>query len=299
MDEYKEKIKSLYNEGKSCAEIGRLLGKSGKTISYHVKNLGLTIRTNKKIDDIKFKELWDLEWTDQEIADYFKSSIHTVTGYRNNPENKGKYSRKDSFSESDIKFSEIQEQMVLGSLLGDLSIRIPTNCENGNARLSLVQSEKQEELFMEKVKILGEFMASYKLVTPKEDDRTGKIYKSWRGSSRAHKLFTKIYNELYINDVKTITSSFLAKIHHPIALAYWFMDDGTERGTLATHCFSSEEVTLLINWMLNTFEIECTRQKNSTHETMYIKSTSRERFERLILPYIIPSMRYKLIYFKA
>ena len=152
--------------------------------------------------------------------------------------------------------------MIYGSLLGDLSIRIPTNCKNGNARLSIVHCEAQKELFDKKVEILGEFMASYKLVTPKEDIRTGKVYNSWRGGSKAHKNFTKIYTILYPNNIKTISESFLNLINHPIALAFWFMDDGTERGTLATHCFSENEITLLINWMKNTFNIECSRQKN-------------------------------------
>lgn len=82
---------------------------------------------------------------------------------------------------------------------------------------------------MEKVKILKEFMGNYKLSIPSLDKRTGKIYETWRGNSKAHPVFTNIYNELYINNVKKLTKSFLDTITHPIALAYWFMDDGTLR----------------------------------------------------------------------
>lgn len=294
MEDYKEQIKDLYLEGKTCKQIGDLLNKSEKTTSYHLKNMGVTMRTNKKIDDSIFEELFNDNYSDEELANYFKVSLRTIKSHRQNK--KDKYKRV-KFSENDDLLNELQEQMILGSVLGDLNIRIPKNCANGNARLSIVQSEQQEELFMEKVKILDTFMASYKLTVPKPDPRTGKVYKSWRGSSRAHKEFTKIYNLLYINDIKTITIEFLNKIYHPIALAYWFMDDGTERGTLSTHCFKPEEITLLIDWMYSKFNIECTRQKNSEHETIYVKESSRRLFESLIEKYVVPSMRYKLKYF--
>lgn len=149
---------------------------------------------------------------------------------------------------------------------------------------------------MEKVKILKEFMGSYRLSTPSPDKRTGKIYETWRGNSKAHPVFTNIYNELYINNVKKLTKFFLGTITHPIALAYWFMDDGTLRGTLATHCFSLEENELLVDWMSEYWGINCTIQKELTKYKLYITAKSRFKFEKLIYPYMVKSMYYKLKY---
>lgn len=147
---------------------------------------------------------------------------------------------------------------------------------------------------MKKVEILGEFMGNYKLHVPAPDKRTGKIYKTWRGNSKSHKVFTDIYNILYLNNNKILTQEYLNKINHPIALAYWFMDDGTERGTIATHCFSEEENNLLLNWMLNKWNIKCSIQHEKKYLKLYILSESRLDFERLIFPYMVPSMYYKL-----
>ena len=83
-------------------------------------------------------------------------------------------------------------------------------------------------------------------------------------------------------------------IDHPIALAYWFMDDGTNSGQIATNCFSFEEVKLLSNWLENKFGIITTIHKNLRDYTLYIVASSRFEFENLISPYIIPSMKYKL-----
>ena len=72
------------------------------------------------------------------------------------------------------------------------------------------------------------------------------------------------------------------------------MDDGTKSGQIATHCFSYEEVNLLSSWLKNKFDINTTIQKQLKNYTLYITAYSRFKFELLIAPYIIPSMRYKL-----
>lgn len=123
-----------------------------------------------------------------------------------------------------------------------------------------------------------------------------KIYSQYRGDSKTHNVFTQIYNVLYINKCKTIYQKYLDLINHPIALAYWFMDDGTNRGTFATNCFSEQEVNLLVTWLKEKWGIIATKQKNLTQFVIHISAKSRKLFENLIKPYVIPSMEYKLLY---
>lgn len=136
-------------------------------------------------------------------------------------------------------------------------------------------------------------MGSYKLFTPKPDKRTGKIYKSWRGNSKAHKVFTDIYNLLYPSGIKTITQEYLDRINNPIALAFQFMDDGYTVGSMATNCFSEQEVDLLISWMKEKWNIKCNKQQQLNNFIIYFPQESRYDFEQLIFPYMIPSMYYK------
>lgn len=293
---YKEQIKQLYLEGNSSNEIGIILGKSGKTILHHLKEMGIERRPTKKINQEEFEELWNNGKTDKEIADYFGVSENTIKTFRTKGKNAGKFNIVRNFSQEKHQLSELQEQMILGSLLGDLSLTSPNVNRNINSRLTIVQSEQQEELFMKKVEILGEFMGSYKLYKSKLDKRTHKTYKSWRGNTKAHKVFTNIYNILYPNNVKTLTDAYLDKIYNPIALAFWFMDDGCKDGTIATNCFSNDEVNLLINWMDKKWNIICTKHKNYNNYTLYISKKSRLDFERLIFPYMLSSMYYKLKY---
>lgn len=291
----KEVIRYLYIEKRyNCSQIGQALGLSEKTINYYLKQMSVPLRSNKKIIYEKFIELWNQGKSDLEIAEYFGVKETTVKSYRTRGENAGKFTRNDFFSEKDIQLTELQEQFILGSLLGDLSIDWTKDMKN--AKLCLVHSIKQEELFLKKVELLDNFMGNYKLYTPAPDKRTGKIYQTWRGNSKTHKIFNDIYNLLYINNVKTITQDYLNRINHPIALAFLFMDDGTYRGTIATHCFTEHEIDLLIDWFYNKWDIICTKQKNLKHYTLYISEKSRYKFEKLIFPYIVPSMYYKLKY---
>lgn len=264
---------------------------SEKTVGYHLKNLGIQKRSQKKINQEDFEKLWNEGKSDLEIAEFFGVKELTIRSYRTRGENAGKFTRLDYFSEKDIDLTNKQEQFILGSLLGDLSIDLTEQMKN--AKLCLVHSIKQEELFMKKIEILGDFMGNYKLYSS-YDNRTDKTYQIWRGNSKSHKNFNKIYNLLYLNGIKTITQEYLDKINNPIALAFWFMDDGSNNGILATNCFTEQEVNLLINWMLNKWNITCTKQKNKDNFVLYISQKSRLDFERLIFPYIVPSMYYKL-----
>lgn len=290
--EKKEKIKELYLSGKTCKDIGNLVNLSERTVLTHLCNMGVKIRNRKKIDQTQFEQLWREGKTDEEIATFFGVKVTTIKTYRTKGANAGKFKQIRYFSQTEQQLTDLQEQFILGSLLGDLSLSKPTG--NTNSRLKIVHCEAQKELFMEKVNLLGNFMGNYKLIIPKPDSRTGKVYKTYRGDTLKHPVFTEIYNLLYINGIKTINQEFLNKIHHPIALAYWFMDDGTYRGTFATNSFSSQECLLLQDWLLKKWNISVTLQVNKPNHVLHIKSSDRLNFEKLIFPYMVPSMYYKL-----
>lgn len=198
------------------------------------------------------------------------------------------------FSQEKHELSELQKQFIYGSLLGDMSIGM--NKRSKNARISLIHCQKQEELFMKKVELLGEFMGNYKLYEGTLDKRTGKKYPTFKGNSKAHEEFTKIYHLFYPEGKKIITKEILDNITHPIALAYWFMDDGNSKGTIATNGFIEQEVDLLVNWLNFFWKIDCSKQKQLNNFVIHIKSDSRKQFEELIKPYMVESMYYKLKY---
>lgn len=288
----------LYKQGFNKVQISKQLEVNEDTVrKYLTKRFNVPLKDcSKKMDQQKFEELWNQGKTDKEIANFFGVSELTVKSYRTKGENAGKFNVVRYFAQTEQELTYEQEQFIRGSLLGDLNLGNPNKNKNKNSRLYIVQCEEQKALFMKKVEILGDFMGSYKLTIPNPDPRTGKIYTSYRGNSKAHKVFTDLYNELYINGKKTITKEFLDKITSPISLAYWFMDDGSNDGTIATNRFSHEEVVLLNKWILKKWNINTTIHKNRCNYTLYINKESRKYFDNLIKPYIIPEMEYKLKY---
>lgn len=294
----KQQIKELYLEGKSCNEIGKILNLTGRTVNYHLKQMNVDRRPTKKIDQAVFEQLWNEGKTDEEIAVYFGVEITTIKSFRTKGDNAGKFNQIRYFSQAEQQLSYIQEQFILGSLLGDLNLSKPRK-RYPNSRLAIVHCEKQKELFMKKVEILGDFMGNYKYCTPKPDSRTGKIYTGYRGNSKSHAIFTEFYKLLYINGIKTITTAYLEKINHPVALAYWFMDDGTYNGNIATNSFSYEECCLLQNWLLKTWDISVSIKMQKNQPIISIDTFDRYKFEKLIYPYMIPSMYYKLKYLQT
>lgn len=63
-----------------------------------------------------------------------------------------------------------------------------------------------------------------------------------------------------------------------------------------TNCFSEEEINLLITQIKQKWNISCTKQHQLGSFIIYLPKSSRLDFERLIFPYILPSMYYKLKY---
>ena len=215
-----EKLHKMYLEGKTCKEIGKLTGHKTDTVSKYLKS-NYNITPRKKIDIDELIELVKSGKTTKECAEYFGVNPSAISFWKKKISN-DILKITPEFSQEDHRLSHLQEQMILGSLLGDMNIGKPRK-HHPTCRLALVHSIKQKELFMKKVEILGEFMGEYREYSYL-DNRTNNTYYSIRGNSKSHKVFNDIYNKLYINDIKTVTQEYLDMINHPIALAYWFMD---------------------------------------------------------------------------
>lgn len=290
--EIMDRAYELYQNGKNYKEISKELGIGLSTVKNRLKSEYNVIPMKKLpvIDWRLFKPLWDTNVSDEEIAKKLDIPLNVVISF------------KDRFNKFSITsaISEVPnylKEYVLGSLLGDLYISEINN--KGESRLAIVHTKEQESLFMSNVELLGEKMGSYKLGSYL-DQRTNKEYFTYRGNSKPDILFGDLWKLTYSNNgKKLVTKEWLDQINSPLALAYWFMDDGTHRGTIATNGFSEAEIDLLIKWMKDRWNIVCTKQQNVQSNIQYvihISSHSRYDFEKLIFPFIIPTMYYKLKY---
>lgn len=290
-----ELIKALVEQGKTVKEIAIESGYADGTIRKHLKEMGIRPASKKAyIDDKVIQEIIHLNkegLTNKQIGEKLGMNAVTVRKYLQENNIEFNSERTKRITDKELILTNEQLEIIYGSLLGDAYIGINWK----NARVSFNHGGDQEDYFDYKCSFFTGLLGKINK-TPRYDKRTDKYYNKFAVRLLAHPKFTEIYNECYINGVKTVSKEWLDKIT-PRGLAFWFMDDGTNSGLLATNSFSYEEVNLIQNWFKEKWNINTTihhqKAKNGVQYLIYIKAESRPIFYELVKPYIIPSMEYK------
>lgn len=125
---------------------------------------------------------------------------------------------------------------------------------------------------------------------------------TWGIQTLSHPSFN-CFADIFIKDnKKSIPKGLIEKHQTPIGLTYWFMDDGgkqdyTNRSkgiVFNTHSFTNSEVNNLAIGQNDKFKLKTWTKINKNKSVIVISSKSFNSFYKLINPYIINSMRYKL-----
>lgn len=192
--------------------------------------------------------------------------------------------------------------ILIGSLLGDCYANAKTI---EGTRFSYRQSENNKDyLFW-----LYDFYHSrgycsnlkprmYTRVLKNEKYNSTIKYYGYEFNTYTFRSLNWLHVMFYKKGKKRISAS-LEKYMTPLALAIWIMDDGgwvKPRIRIATNNFKINEVILLVNILKKLFDLNCTVQNINipNRYSLYIKTESIPRLRYLILPYVIPSMQYKL-----
>lgn len=292
-----EKLFELHSQGKTCQEIKDIIGGSLTTIRKYIKEAGL--ETNSKRSKLKEGDLEIIRngiiegKTNSEIANILGVSVTSVGRYikKLDPDNTPQR-RKRTLTNDVITLTKEQEEVLYGSMLGDMSM--DTNWKNVRPLIS--QGGNQEAYFDYKCKIFENLLGKVSK-SKRYDKRTNKWYNKYFIRFLTNPIYTEIKEKLYPNGIKTVSQEWLNKIT-PRGLAFWFMDDGTNSGTIAINSFSYEEGLLIVNWFKEKWDINCTLHKSvnngNLQHLLYIKKESRSKFYNLVVEYFIPEMLYKL-----
>jgi ubiquinol-cytochrome c reductase cytochrome b subunit len=192
--------------------------------------------------------------------------------------------------------------IIMGSTLGE------THLEKRNkgigTRIKFEQSNKNVEYLM----WFHNYLASRGYCNnqiPKLDIRIkqkGEVFYHYRINSYTyssfnwiHEMFYKVVDNKFIKIVPLNIEKYLT----PLALAIWFMDDGSNLGKsarIATNCFTYEEICFLCEVLKRKYNITATPNKSGKNKgfIIYIHVNSMFLFSKLIKPYMLPSLYYKL-----
>ncbi|MBU2539837.1 hypothetical protein KJ786_01610 [Patescibacteria group bacterium] len=196
---------------------------------------------------------------------------------------------KNSFLSKNCK------DIILGSLLGDGSLKINDNYKN--ARFSFRHSIKQKEYFFWKVNELKEISGENYFW--KSEIKDGFGGQKLRYQSVAIPELTELYDLTHKKGVFKISRKWLNAIT-PLSLAIWWLDDGSiigngRKGVFCTDCFSYEEQKLLSNYLKKVWDInvhigKITRKwmnEERIYYRLWIRSSEElKKFLRIIMPHI-------------
>jgi DNA-binding transcriptional regulator WhiA len=133
----------------------------------------------------------------------------------------------------------------------------------------------------------------------KEQVVARKLYEKYWFNTKYSSSF-RFYAHQFYQDKKKVLPRQIGKWLTPLALAVWFMDDGSIKSKyhkaliLNTQGFTLEEVRKMCKIFNEKFGIKAKPRKQKEGYQIYLLSETVEKFRHLISPHMISSMRYKL-----
>lgn len=188
-------------------------------------------------------------------------------------------------------------QLLIGSLLGDGSFVSPGK-HTKNYYLSITHGFKQKSYLEYKLSILSKHNLASKISEYTYVDKRFKKeeYTGYRIKTRLHPIFTEIRNKYYDKTGhKRVKYEFIKDID-ALGLAIWYMDDGyvTKNSCIFSSCsFTIEEQEILSRILLDKFNLHFSVGKNDN--SMYLYAADFSKFVKIVKPYIVEDMQYKLI----
>lgn len=204
----------------------------------------------------------------------------------------------------DISISNTENQIIIGSLLGDASL----NKTGVNPRIHFSQCLAQVEYIQwkyENLKNLTTGSGVWQVMSGVD-----KRYPQLRFQTKNHVIFNRYRKLFYPNGKKEVNKRILGQLE-PLGLAVWYMDDGnkilhkyTKKDSsqgiksreicINTQCFTPEEHELMIAYFNKQYGIECKMYKNKGSYRLVMNAQNANKFITMIEPYILDSMKYKI-----
>jgi len=194
-----------------------------------------------------------------------------------------------------LKFTPIQREIIVGKLLGDAHLCI--------RKTGLQYNLMIEHSFNQKAYVdwLYNYFKDWVITPPKEKFQMvkGKVYKKYRFDTFTHVAF-RFYAQQFYQNGKKVVPKLINHWLTPLGLAVWFMDDGSIKSKhhraliLNTQCYKDADLKRLQDVLLYKFGIKTNLRKQKEGKQIYILSETVEKFVKIIRPFILPEMEYKL-----
>jgi recombination protein RecA len=200
------------------------------------------------------------------------------------------------------RLSRHQEQLVLGSLMGDGNLS-PNRRGRSGTRLRLGRGAAQAAYLDWKVSLLGNIGCA------RTTNAKGAVFADFTPLPE----LAEVHEAVYFGDGKKHLSWDYLKELTPFALAVWYMDDGgftvrskgvqerTQGGTgrieICVEAMSPGSRDRLVQYLRDTHGLDVKLGASGARRVSVLQFTTSasEKFQQLVAPYVHPSMEHKLL----
>ncbi len=200
------------------------------------------------------------------------------------------------------RLSDQQMQVILGSLMGDGNLSPNTRGRSGT-RFRLGHGAKQAAYLDWKVSLLGNIECS------RTSNAKGAVFADFTPLPE----LAEVHEAVYFGDGKKHLSWDYLKELTPLALAVWYMDDGcfavrskgvqerTQGGTgrieTCVEAMSPGSRARLVQYLRDTYGLDVKLRAVGAAQNSFLQFTTSasEKFQKLVAPFVHPSMEYKLL----
>jgi recombination protein RecA len=199
--------------------------------------------------------------------------------------------------------SPAQVQVILGALMGGGSLSKPVRREDVSARFRMGHGVKQAAYLDWKVSLLEN------VPHRKTENAKGTVFADFTPLAELAELRETVY---FGAGKKHLTWDYLKSLT-PLALAVWYMDDGTftlrsegvqartaggtGRIEIVVEAMSPGSRDRLVKYLRDTYQLNVRLVTKGARKVSALRFTTAasEKFQELIAPYVHPSMEYKLM----
>src|SRR5229473_3590687 len=199
--------------------------------------------------------------------------------------------------------SEMQWQVILGSVMGDGNLSKPVRTTDSSARFRMGHGAKQAAYLDWKVSLLGNIGCTL------SSNAKGAVFADLTPLPE----LAELREGVYFGDGKKHLSWEYLKALTPFALAVWYMDDGcftvrakgvqerTQGGTgrieICVQAMSPGSRERLADYLRDThqLDVKVVTRGSQRQAILQFTTAASEKFQKLVAPYVHPSMEYKLL----
>ncbi len=195
-----------------------------------------------------------------------------------------------------LYLSSVQKFVLVGSILGDGTLRMPK--EGINANFKTEHGLRQKKYVLWKYNIFKNWVFTPPKISYRYRENTREKYeKSWWFRTVSHPEITEFWKIFYPSGKKIVPPD-IDKFFTSLSLAVWVMDDGNlnkKNLNISTYSFNLDEIKLLQKLLEHKFGVRSNfyRDRDKGYR-MYFSVNDTQKISCMIQSYVIPSMKYKL-----